>query len=292
MASAAITFRNEDPGYAPVVIETAKPAGPTAEERIASLERELTETRESQKVWEGIANNRPQQVRQTADVRQAEPADAGIDWGKDEDDDTAPAADTSEALLDDLSKLGADALAKRGFVRTADVRKIAREEGRRAAATAANQVVSRARAEVTSETRLMSEFPELKDQTSELYKLATEHVRDTAKFDPKAMDNPVATLYMAARAAKRELDAKAPKDTRRTGDDDERPTRTARQEHIDAQAGDRGRNRSVVDTGADDTDSGLNEDELSVAKAFGQSAQEYKTEKTRLLKLGGGRGKR
>lgn len=265
---------------------------PTVEERLAELEtknqateRELSETRESAKVWEAIANGR-QSRPAAADTKATVSPAEDIDWGADKDPDAESDDVTAEALLDDLSKTGIGALKKHGFVRRSEVVRIAREEGRKAAATASTQVVQRARSEVTTQTRqeraLQEEFPELSDKTSELYKLTARNVRDAVDIDPEATKS-ASTLILAARAAKAELGGKTKPDAAER--------RTQRDEHIAAQHGDRGRGaRSTVQESAEE-DPGMNEDELSLTTAMGVSPADFKKNQ-KILTAARGKGKR
>jgi len=275
-----IMTRSEDPGRtpAPVVME---PKGPTMEERLASLERERDESRESARVWEAIANNRaPAPATPKPEGDKPRNIVDDFEFGEDEEEEETPIeGDTPEAMLDELSKLGPEALAKRGFVRKSDVVKIAREEGRKAAAAAATQAVGRARQELTAEQRLMQDFPELGDKQSELYRLAAANAREVLRDDPKA--NPVTVLRLSARAAKAQIEATRGGEGQGGEGDDEPPARRTgrrdpdREDHIKAQHGDRGRGRSRIDTN-DDADVELSQDALDLCSKFGVSPDEYK----------------
>lgn len=278
------------------------PEKPEKDERTDSLEREVAELRTSNRQLLDLFRGNGQPRTETP----APDDDVDIDWGKDED----PEEDEDEpedpaALVEDLSKLGRDALAKRGFVRKAEVVKIVREESRKAAKTAATQVVSHARTEVGRESVVIREFPDLADAESELYKATAAHVRAAVKLDPAAAKNPV-TLYLAAKAAQAELKGKGGDGTpanRRTADrggeeffeDDEEddrepilrspPSRTERDIHIASQSGDRGRKESR--TGRDGGEFVMSDQSRDVARQMGLTDQEFSKEATRIRKAAG-----
>lgn len=228
-------------------------------------------------------------------------ADDEIDWNDEQNakDEDAPLDEDPAALIDEISKNGFQALAKRGFVRKSEVRQIAREESRRAAVTASRQVVGKARAEATTESTILSEFPELSDQTSDLFKATIPIVNRAVRFNPKAAQDP-ATLYMAATAARAQLDAK--KGDRRSSveeeDDDREPVRRAaprsrdddRDEHIRAQSGDRSRSRSRMESG--DGEFQMSADAKKVAQALGLTDAEYTAEAKKGYKPVDTRGRR
>lgn len=298
----------------PEPVQQANPNGPQPrpekdekDERFDAMERELGEMRVSNRQLMEIVG------QTTRGQQRAEAPAAGdevdIDWGTDEADE--PEADEPEdpaALVEDLSKFGRDALAKRGFVRKADVVKIVREESRKAAKTAATQVVQRARTEVGREGAVIREFPDLADPESELYKATAAHVRAAVKLDPVAARNPV-TLYLAAKAATAELGAGEERRPQRgqerergresNGDDfemedDDRepvarkaPRRSERDMHIAAQSGDRGR-QGKSRVSRDDDQFVMDDNARDVARQMGISAEDFTKEATRIHKAAGG----
>lgn len=308
MSTAAVPLvtRMEVPDReAPPVKE--EPKGPTIEQRLEAMERELNETKESAKVWEAIANNRQPAPAPKADATPKRNIvdDFEFDEEDDEEEDAPIEGDTPEAVLDELSKLGTDALSKRGFMRKADVVKLVRAESRKAAAAAATQAVQRGRQAATTESQIMTEFPELADRDSEFFKITSEHVRRAVQLDRLAAKNP-ATLYLAARAAKAELGSKG-RGSRTRGREDEQldddiddhddappqrqPARRSsdRQDRIDAQRGDRGHSRSRIETNSD-ADVELSEDALDLIGKLGITKDEYKTSAVRTR--GAARGRR
>jgi hypothetical protein len=291
-------------------VETKPQAPPAKDERYEVLERELAEVRRSnQQLVDLVGRQTPaRQAEQNAALGD----DVDIDWGQDEDDaDETDEPEDPATLVEDLSKLGRDALAKRGFLRKADVVKMVREESRKAAKTAATQVVKHARTEVTRESVVIREFPDLANPESDLFKATAAHVRNAVRLDPNAAKNPT-TLYLAAQAAKAELGAKSARGARpQDGDrqqnrpgplnddfeleeDDEdrepvlreRPSRSERDIRIASQQGDRGRGgRSKVQ--GDDDDFVMDADARNVAAQMGITADEFKTEATRVRKAAG-----
>lgn len=273
------------------------PARGQDDDRFAALQRENDELRSSNRsLVDIVGRTTPARPAAEASRETAEDED-GIDWGEDDpESDDEPEADDPATLVDDLSKLGTAALAKRGFVKLADVRKLVREESRKAAVTASRQVVGRARQQATTESTIMQEFPDLADPNSDLFKATIPHVNAAARFNPKAAKDPV-TLYLAAKAAKAELAAKAGTRRPAANDDDEdddrepvrRTTRTTREDgdreerdiRIASQQGDRGRQRSRIENDREE-DVVMSSDARAVAKMMGLTDAEYKAEATRV----------
>lgn len=144
-----------------------------------------------------------------------------------EDDDPELTDDTPDKLVDDFSTKGVEALVKRGVL----TKKAAREIIRKEAEKVARQIVDTRVRQVTEDSKLMTEFPELNDPESELYKATQKIYRGLVAEDP-ALRKSVGALKMAARQAKLELKIQARANGR--GDEDERVNR------IKAQNGDRG----------------------------------------------------
>lgn len=280
------------------------------DDRYEDLQRELEELRGSNRQLIDLVG------RQTPAPRKEETVDddplAGFDFGTDPADETEDdVLEDPAAIVEDLSKLGTQALAKRGFMRKADVLKLVRSESRKAAATASTQAVARAKTEVSQQNVVMREFPELADPESDLFKETAARVRRAIAIDPKAANSP-ATLYIAAEAAKAELERKGEgngggkrkvvRDGSRGDDFDEvddfddedrepvarqpRQRQTENDRRIAAQQGDRGRSgRSRIQS--DDDGVVMTAEAKDVARMMGLSDDEYKTEATRVRRTAG-----
>jgi hypothetical protein len=151
------------------------------------------------------------------------------------------------------------------------------------AAKVANGIVERKAATITADAALVGQYPELKDENSELFKATRIEYRNLVAVDPKLAKSS-ATLIMAARTAKLALDLKAaqtnggqqqrrapanaqPEDA--TGffaDDGATPEERERRERIAAQSGDRGHGANR-ETFADEGDE-LSAVQRSVIAAF------------------------
>src|ERR1041384_4468324 len=126
--------------------------------------RDRDEARQSEKYWANIARSGGSQAEHPA-----EEANDGLDASEfldEEAGDTGLEGDTPEKLVDDLAARGVSAIAKRGFITAKDAHKIAAEM----AIKISRKLIGRERQKITSDTQIMSEFPELKDQSSELFK--------------------------------------------------------------------------------------------------------------------------
>jgi hypothetical protein len=194
--------------------------GETAELRkqVADQKKRLDELAASERYWADKAKG-------GADAG-GDPEDPG-EGADDDDGGEAPETPISpDDFLDELSKTGPaaieKALGKRGFVRKEDVVKLATE--------IANNVVARERGKITSDARLVSEYPELRDEKSELFIETGKVYRELVAADPKLHKSP-ATLLLAAKYAKQELKLRdmrpkardadeQPPDYRETEDDD------------------------------------------------------------------------
>ncbi len=115
----------------------------------------------------------------------------------------------------------------------------------------------------------MSEFPELKDQSSELFKATAIRYQKAVAMDPSAKKTPAA-LYLAADAARESLKRTAPK-PRNEDEDDYRPeTESERRQRARAQDS-RPRGRGEVET-----DDMLGSEAKQVIAAMGISEAEFK----------------
>lgn len=109
-------------------------------------------------------------------------------------------------------------------------------EAAQIAAKVARRTVDVERTKITTDNRLMTAFPELADNQSELFKATAHEYEELLKFDPDAKRYP-STLFAAARAAKMKLAA-----TRRPEEDeyDYDRVESERRARVSAQDGSRG----------------------------------------------------
>jgi hypothetical protein len=191
--------------------------------------------------------------------------------------------DTPEKLVDEIAAQGVKALSKRGYVTVKDAQRIAVE----AANKVARQIVGRERQKITSDAQIMSEFPDLKDKNSELFKETARRYQKAVSLDPNAKKTP-ATLYMAAEAAQEALKGKnGGRGGRRDEDDDrgydgeDEEDRRARVSSQDS----RPRGRARVD---DDEDM-IGDQAREVMRQMGISDDEFTA--ARKVTGGGGRGR-
>ena len=175
-----------------------------SEDEHKSLTRRLSELENSERYWSERA--RTQQQPQQTDQEEEE----------DEDGEELEGDDPSK-VVDDFSVSGVQALVKRGVL----TRKAARELIEKYATKVARRIVKAERAEVTRESAIFTEFPELRDQNSDLWKATSAEMGRLVKIDPGAANNPTA-LYSAAAIAKAKLDAKQPQRRSSRDDDDDR----------------------------------------------------------------------
>lgn len=200
-------------------------------------QRERDEARESEKYWSEVARGAGKNGN---GGKPAEKEDPGIEIA-----DLVPKVtgdkDVDEAIFNDPDKWleaiakGPKAITalirKEGFVNAQEVADIARKVARR--------TVDVERTKITTDNRLMSKFPELADNTSDLFKATAEEYKELLEFDPSGENDP-RVLFAAAKAAKARLAAAR----RRSNDDDDygydRPGEEERRARIAAQDGSRG----------------------------------------------------
>lgn len=259
--------------------EKPAPAAPAKDEMVTipkaeweSTRRESQERDEAAKYWAGVARSgggRPPQEQVE------EPAD-DLDANEFLDENAADGleGDTPDKLVDDFAAKGVSALKARGFITAADAQKLAVE----VAAKVTRELIGRERQKITSDTRIMSEFPELKDQSSELFKATARIYQAAVAMDPNAKRTPAA-LFLAAQAAKAGL---KPAQPRRDGDDEYQPEGESERRRRAASQDGRPRGRGPVD----EHDDMLGDEARSVIKAFGISEDEFKASQKA---MGGGR---
>lgn len=207
---------------APVVTKPAEKAKEESAEskRITALEKELKETRDSEKYWADRAK------ASGAPRREPEP--------EPESDDEPAASDpmegiTPEQFLDVLSREGPKGLKRFGFMTKADVDAKAEEIRRES-----DRKLETARASDNIDARIKRDYPELEDPKSDLFQRAGQHFRDMVSDDPSLKNSP-ATLVAAAKLAKKELEAE-----KKVADEKKRiEDRGSRRERIESQSTDR-----------------------------------------------------
>ncbi len=153
-----------------------KGEGPSLRE----LQRELRELRKSQEeltrtaeYWRGKAEGK-------AGAANAEP--------EEDEEEITVEDDLVDAISSNDATRVAKALKSMGFVREKDVR----------------QTIASTRAAMTAEAKLIQQFPDLADESSEFYEATKKHYRELVKEDPALAQSP-ATLKTAARMAQLEL---------------------------------------------------------------------------------------
>lgn len=268
-------FENEDEGGAPAG-GGGKGGDKGKEETVTltkaeldSLRRENSELRQSER--DLMAMFRQNGGRKPADVEVDEPEEEDVD--PDEFvDDKAPDGnlpdDTPEKLVDELAAQGVKALGKRGFITAKDAQRIAVE----VAAKVSRQLIGRERQKITSDTQIMTEFPDLKDKNSDLFKETAKLYQEAVRIDPNAKKSPAA-LYMAAKAAKLSLTGRG-RNTRREEDDDRdyrREDEEDRRARVNSQDS-RPRGRSVVE----EDDDLIGDQARDVIRQMGISDDEFK----------------
>jgi hypothetical protein len=240
-----------------------------------SLREQLREREDSEKYWAELARGRGAGAPDSEDT----PADAPPP-----DDEPEESADE---FLDRLSKEGPRAVAKvaekiaakAGYVRKADVEKIA--------AKIASEIVERKAGRMSADAKLVGQYPQLQDPKSELFQATATIYREMTDQDPELKKSP-ATLFAAARIAKAELKAAGNGARGRDVDDEpgdyreDREDRESRRRRIDAQQGDIGRGRSTPYEGDDDPMGPAQRDVLDLFARAGVDEKSYREERTKL----------
>jgi hypothetical protein len=234
---------------------------------LESLRRDLRETQQSERDWANMARG----GRTPASEPAAEPEDA-LDPADYIDQETAGVeGDTPEKLVDDLAAQGAAALGKRGNITAADAQRMAVD----IAAKVTRDLMGRERGKMASDAQIMGEFPELRDQKSEMWKETAKQYQAAVAMDPAAKKTPAA-LFLAARVARETLKAREAVGRRTRNEDDEPEYRGAREPEDDrrrrADSQDaRPRGRAAVD----DVDDMLGAEARQVIRGFGITEAEF-----------------
>lgn len=248
---------------------------------LESLRRERDEALQGNRDWANYVRRGAQPERQPEPEQEDE-------LNPEEFIDAAPPAlegDTPEKLVDDLASQGVAALGKRGFITAADAQKLAVE----VAAKVTRELIGRERGKMQSDAQIFAEFPELKDQKSELWAETAKRYQAAVRMDPAAKKTPAA-LYLAADAAKEFLRAKNGGRRSREEDMDLDDARGNREDESDRRRrADSQDSRPRGRAAADDTDDMLGSEARAVIKGMGITEADYNASRR---ELGVGRGRR
>lgn len=236
----------------------------------AALLRERDEAKQSEKFWADRARGGKEQAQHQEEEERVDVSDLvpqKVTGDKDVDQSIFQDPDKWLAAVAKGPAAIQALIRKEGFVTGAEAAEIAEKVARR--------TVSIERGKITTDNKLMTQFPDLGDPKSELFKAAAEEYKELIAFDPSAEKNP-ATLFAAARAAKAKLAAQAPK--RKAADEDDEEygydrVETERRRRVDAQDGSRGGRRS------EEPDDSLGPQAKAIAKMMGISEEEFAAEK-------------
>jgi hypothetical protein len=163
-------------------------------DKLTGLEKKNHELAESERYW-------AEQAR-AGGRREETPEEP-----EDDDDDPGIEGDTADKQVEEFSTDGVAALVKRGLLTKKDAREIARKEAERVA----KQVVGKAQKQYTADAELATEFPELSDESSELFQATKKIYREMVAQDDTLKRSPMG-LTMAARLAKSQLQPAKPAD--------------------------------------------------------------------------------
>jgi hypothetical protein len=235
-----------------------------------TLRKTNTTLSDSERFWaeraERAETERSRGTRTGEDDEDAIPREDKADYDENEE---------SSAFVDDLSATGIKALEKRGVL----TKKAAKGMIEEISEKVARKIVGSARASMTQDAELVTQFPELRDDKSALF-VETKRIfaRNVAR-DPSLKKSPAA-LFMAAEQAKLELKIKGG-DNGGAGDgrsDEDRE----RQRRIKEQSGDRGRRGGAEFTEEDDDTIGPQAREvLNAMSRFGVTDDDFKKERKR-----------
>jgi hypothetical protein len=244
---------DETPAQSATAAPPVKPKDETADlrKRLEGLEAQNKELIASERYW--------------ADKARADSAGAGEEGDEDEAPPAEPLTEEKpEEFIERLTTQGASAieaeLRKRGFIRKEDVEPLARKVAR--------EIVNAERGKLTSDAKLVRDFPELQDQNSPLFQATAQIYHQAIQDDPNMMNSPT-TLQMAARVAKAELAAKnkGGKPQGESEPSDYRDDRESeRRRRVSAQQGERG----VSGTPFEDQEEPLGPEAQRIIRSFGR----------------------
>lgn len=233
---------------------------PLTRQQAESLTRERDESRQSEKYWAGLARNGNQ--HQPAPIEHDLP-DAS-EFMDPEEPLPGVDDDTPEKFVDDFAKSGSAAIARRGFVTAAQAQKMATD----AAIKVSSQMIGANNQRTSSDQAILTEFGDLKNPESALYKETAVRYQRAIKMDPGAAKTPAA-LYLAAEGARDVL--KAREASKPKPDTDEEPE-SERRHRADSQDG-RTRSRGASDDAPSDM---LGPEASAIIKGMGITEAEYR----------------
>lgn len=140
--------------------------------------------------------------------------------------------DTPEKLVDDLAAKGAAGLKQRGFVTESDVQRLAVP----IAIKIAREIIGKERTKDKSDNLITTDFADLQNPESELFKVTKPIYQKAVAMDPSAAKTPAA-LYLAAQAAQAIINGRKPAPPADESEED-------RQARVEAQNGRRTKGRS------------------------------------------------
>jgi hypothetical protein len=241
---------------------------------LARMERELGEARASERFWadraRGNGNGHPQQA---APAEEEDPIETS---------DLLPPAvtgtsDVDEAIFHDpdkwLEAISKGPRAIQALVAKATEGYVNAQQVAEIAAKVARRTVDVERGKISTDSQLMTKFPELADNKSALVRATAEEFQELIAFDPQAKKSP-ATLFAAAKAAKSRLamEARSKKDDGDDGDEYDR-VETDRRARVAAQDNRPGR------APLEDPDDSLGPQAKQLVKQMGITNEEFLTEK-------------
>jgi hypothetical protein len=219
-----------------------------------ALIRDRDEARESEKFWAQKARGGKEDPAEPEEEEEPKP-------------EPEPEEPDPEKFVDELAKDGLKALRKYGFMTRAQAEKLADERAEKMA----DKVVDRRVKGMQSDTQLVTDFKDIRDPKSELFKTAAPIYQKLVAMNGGKQTT--ALLYAAAEAAQAKLDAKAPppKPRRDEDDYDRYEPEEDRRARARAQGSERGRPAPVQDDDAGD----LGPEALEICKAMGVKPEEY-----------------
>lgn len=171
--------------------------------------------------------------------------DADPDPEPDEPKDDYDENEDAATFVDDLSAKGIKALEKRGVLTKKAATKLIED----IATKVSREIVGKARNSMTADAKLVSQYPELQDDKSELFKETRRIFNENCADDP-SLKKSQGALMMAAKQAKLELQIKNGKPA--GGGKSEEDLEQERIQRVRGQQGDRGRRGAAEFTEEDD----------------------------------------
>jgi hypothetical protein len=247
---------------------------------LEGLRRELSESQKSERDWASFHRRGGQDAEPAAEPEDQLDASQFIDP---EAEGAGVQNDTPEKLVDDLAAEGVAGLTKRGFITAVEAQKLAFD----VATKVSRELIGREEKMRTTDATLLNEFPELRDQNSELFKATAIRYQKAVAMDPQAKKTPAA-LYLAADAARESLKARKP--ARRDTDDEDLDTRGNREDESDRRRrADSQDSRPKGRAETDDFEDMLGSEARTVIEKMGITDEEYKAARKETL---AGRGRK